>query len=596
MAIFHSTLVTCPCGHHFQANLARSVNIKRNPAVRDAILQGEFHHAVCPECHEANTIERPFYYCDPDRQAVFLVQPRGKRVNHQLDGETLSKAKRECALLAGGVDPRQLRVVYGLDELREKLVAQDAQIDDRYLEMLKVIVLHEHPFLLRTPRLQLVLSKATPTILQFTACHHNRPRAYQIRLSRFLADSLFAQPQILDDWVAQAAPQKSLLSPDRRWVNFRRLTVRYSALDTLRRLAKTVRNGDTVDLSSAEFTKMCARLPRAVDLASWAKRDLRTLFDYAKSKNDGKAQDRLFEVRFGLELDDEWATNGDAEDIDTIWNLMRHLPANSIEGNTKLKEVELVEGGGGIYQWSGVIQIGATELKDKERLEDVLRHEIGHSVHAHHAEIIEPWLTAEFGWQKFGREQNSIDQWIELMGGWNRWGSVSPKQRVDISNALVQVLGNGGSWSPGPSPTFTKSHPWNRPNFGPRLAVEMSPAQWYTNYNHWYRSNGKAFFLNYWYAELMVINESALELVDKMPSNYALMSPFEFFAELYAMYYDEDDPKRLVIPASAGKWLDENIGRPDPDDASEPSVNEAGDEAVEHAKTPTRPKRPSKRK
>ena len=49
-------------------------------------------------------------------------------------------------------DPRQLRVIYGLDELREKVIAQDAGLDDRRVELLKVFVLHEQPFLMQQPR------------------------------------------------------------------------------------------------------------------------------------------------------------------------------------------------------------------------------------------------------------------------------------------------------------------------------------------------------------------------------------------------------------------------------------------------------------
>jgi hypothetical protein len=77
----------------------------------------------------------------------------------------------------------------------------------------------------------------------------------------------------------------------------------------------------------------------------------------------------------------------------------------------------------------------------------------------------------------------------------------------------------------------------------------------------WYRANGKAFFLNYWYQSFMVVDEKALELINTgMPSNYAAMSPLEFFAEIYALYYDLDDPQRGNLPPAAVQWLDEHIG------------------------------------
>lgn len=331
-------------------------------------------------------------------------------------------------------------------------------------------------------------------------------------------------------------------------------------------------------MKSQEFEIMCAQLPRAGSLSSNAKSDLQTLFNYAKRVNDGNAQDKLFEVRYGIVLDDEWGTNQDTADIDTIWNLLRNVPTNNIEGNTHLKEIELIGGGGGLYQWNGVIQIGSNELGQKEQFEDVLRHEVGHAVHADKVSLVDPWLKTEFGWQRFGRDQASIDAWIGLMGGWETWGTVNATERIQISNALIQSLGNGSSWNPGPFPLFPSSHPWNRPNFGPRLAVEHSHANWYDTFPEWYRVNGLAFFLNYWYADLLVVKESALNLILRMPRRYAAMSHLEFFAELYSLYYDANDPGRTVIPKMTATWLDDNIGKtgmgmPNPPDRTHKSAS-----------------------
>ncbi|MFT3736444.1 MAG: CpXC domain-containing protein [Rhodocyclaceae bacterium] len=561
MAVFHPVQIKCSCGNAFTADAARSLNIRRNPAVRVSILNGEFHRVKCPACGTMLTIERPFYYSDPDRGAVFLVQPRGARLNHTSDGQRLSRQDKACELINGGKAPAQVRVIYGLDELREKLVAQDANLDDRHVELLKLLVLQDHPFLMHTPRLQLVLTAASPTQLSFVAYHHNQPRSYEVQLSSFLANNFISQPKIIDTWLGKSAHAAPLFAPDRRWVNFRRWTTRYSALDTLRNYAATVSAGGSVNLKSQDFKAMCEMLPRAGALSAAAKTDLQTLFDYAKRLKDSQAQDLLFEVRYGIALDDEWGTNQSTTDIDTIWNLLRNVPANNIEGNTRLKEIDLIGGGGGLYQWSGVIQIGNDELGNQERFEDVLRHEVGHAVHANKDTLIDPWLKSEFGWQRFARTQAGIDAWINLMGGWTAWGPVSATERIQISNALVQALGNGSSWDPGTRPTFPASHPWNRPNFGPRLAVEGSHADWYNSFEGWHRANGLAFFLNYWYAELLVIKESTLELIKKMPSRYAAMSHFEFFAELYSLYYDLDDPGRTVVPTKTATWLDANIGQ-----------------------------------
>ena len=563
MAIFHPIQVSCSCGRAFIAEAARSINIRRVPRVRDMILDGSFHQANCPACGSRLTVERPFYYSDPDRGAVFLIMPRGERLHHRRDGKRISAQEPAMALISAGRAITQMRVIYGMDELREKLIAQNAGIDDRHVELLKLFILHEHPFLMRVPRLQISLVETSPTQLIFLAYHHNQPRNYHIQISRFLAGSLLDQGELLQRWLDRSGHRERLDAPERRWVNFRRWTTRYPSLDALSAYAKAVAAGEEVNLESTDFVAMCDALPHASSLSTEAKAFLQILFDYARRLNDGKAQDRLFEVRYGIELEDEWGANQNRTDIDTIWNLLRNLPPNNIEGNVHLKEVELIPGGGGLYQWSGIIQIGSNELGQQEGFEDVLRHEVGHAVHANNSELIDGWLKADFGWRRFRANQSDIDAWVNLMGGWEKWGAIDPKQRVQISNAIVQALGNGSSWDPGPRPGFETTHPWNRNNFGPRLAVERSSANWYQTFPSWYRANGLAFVLNYWYAELLVVKETTLDLIFKMPDRYAAMSHFEFFAEVYSLYYDIDDPQRTAIPNQAADWLDANVGKPD---------------------------------
>ena len=57
---YYPTTVTCPCGDSFTANLAKSINAGRTPAIRDKIIRGEFHQVVCPTCGRKAAVERPF--------------------------------------------------------------------------------------------------------------------------------------------------------------------------------------------------------------------------------------------------------------------------------------------------------------------------------------------------------------------------------------------------------------------------------------------------------------------------------------------------------------------------------------------------------
>ena len=563
MAVFHPHVVECACGNTITVHLADTINVRRSPEMRARILNGELHRAACPKCGEQFTVEKPFYYTDFDRNLVLKVLPRGERHTWK---EASAEVERASALIpdqpSEAYRERSLRVVFGLDELREKLVAQDASIDDRILELLKVRVVHEHPVLLKWARLRLTLTQVTEKALQFSACYEHSQRHFQVDLPRPVAENYGARQEELQQWTKKAHRQSIFEQSDDHWVNMWRWSPQPSALDQLRTYAAQAKAGRTIDTDAAAFKTMLRGLPRGNHLPGWAKEDLQTLFKYAKSKRLEALEDQLFEIRFNITLEDDWSKNEDPNDIDTLWQLLRDLPDSNVEGNAKIREILLDVGkGGGLYfPTTHDIAIGSRELSTRERFEDVVRHEVGHAVHEQSAQLVNGWLQEQFGWRPFGTGDGEIDQWVQLMGG---WGDLTAAQRADVRNALRTALGGGSSWSPGPTPALPPGHPWYKPDFGPRLAFEKTGASWFRNFRTWHRANGKAFFLNYWYRVLYVVDTAALDLVAQMPDAYASMSQYQFFAELYALYFDLDDPKRSVIPATVASWLKTNIGAPE---------------------------------
>ena len=570
MAIYHPTSVTCRCGKTFPAHVAHTLNARRNPDLRRRILDLDLHQVVCPQCNTRLTIERPMSYVDPDRNAVFLVQPRGCRVGYRRDSARLEAAVKHLPAQLSAARGRQARVIYGLDELREKLVAQELKLDDRVVELLKALVLYEHPFLLRRARLQLFLTGERDSRLRFVAYHHNRNEAWEILLPRPIVDDLLARRVELNAWASTAHKEPIFSIPD-AWVNIRRWTLRYDPLEALKTYATAVRSGEELDLKGADLLRMLDRMPRASQLPGWAKQDLRTLFEYAKKQGDEKLQERMLEIRFGVELEDEWAMNDRPSDIDTIWQLFASVPSTNIEGNTSLREIDLTSGGGGVY-FNGVIEIGESELANRESFEDVLRHEVGHAVQEQRDDIVSPWLEKRFGWRMFNASIAGIKAWVDLMGG---WGDVKGRSRDEIIQALRVAAGPGERWAPGRAPRLPQEHPWWAADFGPRLAYENSGENWFRNFRTWHRSGDRAFFVNFWYGTFMAVDGSTLDrFVARMPDDYAAMSPYEFFAEIYALYYDQDDRMRDVIVAEAdvAKWLDQNIGRFDPSNPRKPGA------------------------
>jgi len=555
MAIFREHKVRCACGTPFTAHLARSVNISRTPQVRAAIIKGTFHSFQCPGCKQRMTVERPFSYTDPARGCLFYVKPRSRRHEFRQSSSLLDRAAKSFPADSAPEAGHTLRAVFGLDELREKLVAQDAGYDDKDVELFKVLLVYEHPVLLRRPRLRLSLQGVDQESLTFSAAYEHAPERFGVSLPRKVAENVTKSRS--KAWADEAHGDASVYKEPDHYVNMWRWSPQPSALDRLRTYAAQVRAGSPIDTNSTDFAKMLSGIPRGTHLPAWAKQDLRVLEDYAQKKGMPQLEDKLFEIRFDLSLADDWAANNKPKDIATLWQLLDALPDSNVEGNTKIHEIVLGSGGGGVYDPGTMdIEIGEDELGREQSFQDVVRHEVGHAVHEMLDAKVNAWLTS-VGWKTFESTDKGIDGWVALMGG---WGKLTTAQKKKVRGYLRSALGKGSSWTPGKLPAIPKTDPWKKQGFGPRLAFEKTQADWFEHFKTWHRAGGKAFFLNYWYQTLIAVDVSVLKLIEEMPSTYAAMSHFEFFAELYALYFDEDNPRgRAKIPAAMAKWLADNI-------------------------------------
>lgn len=541
------------------AQLADCVNVKRTPHLRDQILAGTFHRVPHPaEPGRLVTVEKPFGYVDPERRQYFLVQPRKERwrfreVNEQLQRMTqaLPSVYRENA---------RFRVVFGLAELREKLLAHDASLYDRTLELIKVHVIHQHPFLVQQRRLRLLLADQTGEELVFHALYEHSPRRYEVRVSRGMATQIERSREALGRGLPSGADNMLDAQDSLKWVSIQRWMPNLGALDQLRAVCRELAAGRPPKPASTAFRRMLQALPRGAQLPPWAKQDLDRLFRWAVQRKLSALQDDLFEIRFGRELEDDWALNRESQDIATLYKVLKALPASNVEGNVALREITLTVGeGGGIYDPNAFeVAIGSEELANAERFEDVFRHEIGHAVHEAHQERVDGWLAQEFGWQLFDAGSDAqIDRWVRLLGG---WGSASALQIAQMRGYIRAAVGPGSRWEPPMTAVVPASHPWMRPDFKPRLALQRTGANWYANNQAWLQHDGRRFAANYWYGCLMAVNDTTLTLInERMPDVYAAMSPLEFFAELYALHHDRDDPLTRKLPKAIGQWIAANL-------------------------------------
>lgn len=154
--------VTCPCGASFRAQVADGLHITRLPGVRRQILEGTFHRVRCPGCAEVREVQREFLYSDFDRLHWIRVCPPARTAEwSDLEAEVRDRFERTMVHAAPPMvrswAPRfTTRLVFGYDQLAEKLHTFDAGLDDRDLELLKLEALRRHPELI-VPGVQVLL-------------------------------------------------------------------------------------------------------------------------------------------------------------------------------------------------------------------------------------------------------------------------------------------------------------------------------------------------------------------------------------------------------------------------------------------------------
>ncbi|HEV7556243.1 MAG TPA: CpXC domain-containing protein [Kofleriaceae bacterium] len=150
MSTWFAEQLACTCGHEFTARLARGIHASRVPQVREQILRNELHVITCPACGAIADIHRDLTYADFDRfHWVRVARPDELDAWAALEAASLAQFTRIVAsgapLVAELAERFRVRIVFDLDELRERLILWDAGLDDAVIECVKLRCLREPP-------------------------------------------------------------------------------------------------------------------------------------------------------------------------------------------------------------------------------------------------------------------------------------------------------------------------------------------------------------------------------------------------------------------------------------------------------------------
>ena len=138
------TSLACPaCGEKMEAPVYTSVNVTANPTHKRGVLDGELFSCTCPACGEVTRLVYPFLYHDMARRVMLYFCPQG----FDVDLEELNEQMEYDSPFGGS--GYTLRNCTSYEMLLEKIRIFDAELDDRVIELCKLVLMdelsEEHP-------------------------------------------------------------------------------------------------------------------------------------------------------------------------------------------------------------------------------------------------------------------------------------------------------------------------------------------------------------------------------------------------------------------------------------------------------------------
>jgi hypothetical protein len=195
MSIVRERSIACPrCGTTRARRVAVSLQGPLVPNLRAEILDGKFQRFACEDCGDWFFADGPMLWIDFEKkQWIGLFPSRWEAAWRALEGDPLdgwqlglaAEAPPLVQAMAGGF---QVRAVFGFSQLRDKLRALAAGLDDRWLEVLKLDLMRAVEGVGLHPGARLELVASDDKSLRF------RNRAGEIEVPRARLAAMQATP------------------------------------------------------------------------------------------------------------------------------------------------------------------------------------------------------------------------------------------------------------------------------------------------------------------------------------------------------------------------------------------------------------------
>jgi hypothetical protein len=131
MSFSNEITITCPACQHPQAFTAwQSINVTLDPELKEKLLDRSLATFHCEKCDHTAGVNQGLLYHDMDRHVMIM-----------LGCQNLDELESPVPLVQDFQADYSLRLVGSMNELIEKVLLLDADLDDRATEMFKVALM-----------------------------------------------------------------------------------------------------------------------------------------------------------------------------------------------------------------------------------------------------------------------------------------------------------------------------------------------------------------------------------------------------------------------------------------------------------------------
>ena len=137
MSKFSYSEVTCPkCNKTQKVKVWDSINVNLDTEQKENIMSGKLFQFICDECGFTTRVEYPCLYHDMDKNLMIYCIPNFSGDTKILD-KMLNKLKSDSP--ENSMENYEFRVVKDTNKLAEKIKIFDEELDDRVIEIIKII-------------------------------------------------------------------------------------------------------------------------------------------------------------------------------------------------------------------------------------------------------------------------------------------------------------------------------------------------------------------------------------------------------------------------------------------------------------------------